>query len=103
MREWLLQIARRVCMDRYRRYREAHPLPEQLPAPECTLDPRLEQLHIAMSELPEDYREAISLYYLDGRSTEAVARTLGISEGAARQRVSRGRLLLHDRMTEEQR
>ena len=102
IREWLLQIARRVCIDRHRRQREAQPLPEQLPAPERTIDPRLEQLHVALTELPEDCREAISLYYLDGRSTAAVAEALGISEGAARQRLSRGRLLLHDRMTEEQ-
>ncbi len=65
-------------------------------------DPRLEQLHVALSKLPADYREAISLYYLDGQSTASVAQALGISEVAARQRLSRGRLLLHDRMTEEQ-
>jgi RNA polymerase sigma-70 factor, ECF subfamily len=101
-REWLLQIARRVCMDRYRRRRETQPLPEQLPAPDCTVDPRLEELHVALSRLPEDYREAISLYYLDGRSTVAVAQALGITEGAARQRLSRGRLMLHQSMTEDQ-
>jgi RNA polymerase sigma factor (sigma-70 family) len=102
LREWLLQIARRVCMDRHRRRREAQPLPEQLPAPEPTVDPRLEQLHVALSKLPEDYREAISLYYLDGRRTADVAEALGITEGAARQRLSRGRLMLHAWMTEEQ-
>lgn len=102
MREWILQIARRVCIDRHRRQRPVQSLPEELPAPLRQVDPRLEKLHVALSQLPADYREAISLYYLDGQSTAAVARALGISEGAARQRLSRGRLLLHDRMAEEQ-
>jgi RNA polymerase sigma-70 factor (ECF subfamily) len=102
MREWVLQIARHVCIDRYRRQRPVQPLPDELPAAERKVDPRLEQLHVALSKLPADYREAISLYYLDGQSTASVAQALGISEVAARQRLSRGRLLLHDRMTEEQ-
>ncbi|MCX6956564.1 MAG: sigma-70 family RNA polymerase sigma factor [Verrucomicrobia bacterium] len=51
-----------------------------------------------ISKLPEDYRETLVLYYAEGRSTAAVATALDISEDAVRQRLTRGRRLLQDRV-----
>jgi RNA polymerase sigma factor (sigma-70 family) len=95
-RAWLLQIARRVCADGYRRRQDAAAIPEHIAAAGRTIDPRLERLQAALSQLPEEYREPISLFYLVGRSTGDVAHMLGISEPAARQRLCRGRLMLYD-------
>ena len=102
IRPWLLQIARRVCIDRYRRTQTTVPLPDQLPATDRSVDPRLERLRVALSQLPDEYREPISLFYLDGSSSAAVAEALGISENAARQRLCRGRLMLHELMWENE-
>ena len=66
------------------------------------MDPRLERLRVALSQLPDEYREPISLFYLDGSSSAAVAEALGISENAARQRLCRGRLMLHELMWENE-
>jgi len=49
----------------------------------------------AIAALPDSQREAITLYYLDGRNCAGVAAALGISEPAVRQRLLRGRLMLH--------
>ncbi len=100
-RPWLLQIARRQCIDHRRRRRSTGLVPDDLPAPSEDRDPRLDRLHAALAQLPENYRETISLYYLDRRSCAGVAASLGISEAAVRQRLLRGRLMLHDLLTRD--
>lgn len=103
IRPWILQIARRICIDRHRRRPAACcPLPEHISAPDRPVDPRLERLHAALARLPEGYREPISLFYLASRSTAEVAEVLGISEGAVRQRLCRARVMLYDLLAGEE-
>jgi len=102
-RAWLMQIARRTCADRIRRRRPAAALPEEVPATPEAPAGRFEQLHAAIARLSEEQRDVITLYYLDGRSSESVAATLGISPSAVRQRLVRARLKLHELLTEEER
>ena len=101
VRAWLLQIARRTCIDRRRRRVITATLPDDYPAPSVSGSPAVERLHAAMSQLPHEYRETVSLYYLDGRNCAGVAEALGISEAAVRQRLVRGRLMLHDILVKE--
>lgn len=101
-RPWLLQIARRACTDYHRRPGPPVPLSDHhIEEPKDELDPRIERLQGVLSRLPDRYREAIALFYLDGRSCADVASCLGISEPAARQRVARGRLILRDLLRED--
>jgi RNA polymerase sigma-70 factor (ECF subfamily) len=103
VRPWLLQIARRTCADHHRQSKHAmQPIPEGLAASPESEPPPVARLHAAIQQLPPDYRETITLYYLDGRSCAAVAACLGIAEPAARQRLVRARLMLHDLLREEQ-
>ncbi|WP_202845606.1 RNA polymerase sigma factor [Luteimonas saliphila] len=44
-----------------------------------------------ISELPEDSREALLLYYREGQSSKQVAMLLGLSDAAVRKRLSRAR------------
>jgi RNA polymerase sigma factor (sigma-70 family) len=53
----------------------------------------------ALAKIPEAYREVLVLYYCEDRSIRDVARTLGISEAAVMQRLTRGRRYLADRVT----
>ncbi len=101
IRSWVLQIARRICINHYHRSRSMQRLPEDVPAQPASADPRIEHLQAAMARLPDDYRETLSIYYLDGRSCAAVAEALGISEGAVRVRLTRGRLMLHKLLKED--
>jgi RNA polymerase sigma-70 factor, ECF subfamily len=103
-RGWLLQITRRTCIDYLRRQTATLPIPEDLPAaPKDEVQDRIATLHRAISRLPEGLREPITLFYLNGHSSASVARTLGISETAARSRLARARLRLHVILTEDER
>lgn len=101
IRSWLLQIARRLCINHCSRRRHTVPLPEEVPAPAEVSDPQVGRLHHALAGLPVEYRKALCLYYLDGRSCAGVAEVLGISEGAVRVRLTRGRMMLHKLLREE--
>lgn len=101
-RAWLVQTARRMCVDYYRRQPPPKPLPEELSARTDPVDPRIESLHAALSQLSGDYREPITLYYLDGKNSQQVAAALGISESTVRQRLHRARLKLHEILTRDE-
>ncbi len=100
-RMWLLQIARRMCIDYYRNRSVAQPMPDDVPAQSGHSDEHIERLHEAISKLPDGYREPITLYYLNGHNCASVARTLGISEDAVRSRLVRARLRLHEILSED--
>lgn len=102
VRPWLLKIAKRMCIDFYRKRQPSYSLAEiDEPArPDYGIE-YIMRIHAAVSKLPEGYREAITLYYLDGRDCAGVADSLGISESAVRQRLVRARLMLHDLLLED--
>ncbi|MDB6059809.1 MAG: polymerase, sigma-24 subunit, subfamily, partial [Verrucomicrobiales bacterium] len=52
----------------------------------------------AIEHIPEPYREALVLFYREHQSVPHVAETLDLTEEAVRQRLSRGRKLLHQRV-----
>ena len=52
----------------------------------------------ALEAVPETYRETLVLYYREHRSVEHVACELELSEAAVKQRLSRGRKLLQEKM-----
>ena len=100
-RPWLLQIARRMCIDYHRKRPTAQAIPENLPASSGTGEEQTERLYEAISKLPDGYREPITLYYLDGRNCAGVAKTLGLSEDAVRSRLVRARFRLHEILSED--
>lgn len=102
-RPWLLQIARRVCVDHHRRRRPPQELAEEPAVVGGVADPDVERLHAALAELPQEYREPIALYYLENRCCREIAARLGISESAVRQRLCRARLRLHEILTRDER
>lgn len=91
VRPWLTRITVRCCYDRVRRLRRETPCedPEPLCAP---VGPReAGTLVDLIALLPDGQREAITLYYYEGYSTQEVARALGVPRPAACMRLSRGR------------
>jgi len=98
---WLLQIARRMCIDYHRKRPAAQRITDDVPVPSGSRDEHIERLYEAISKLPDGYREPITLYYLDGRNCAGVARTLGISEDAVRGRLVRARFMLHEILSED--
>ena len=101
VRPWLLKIAKRMCIDKYRKRRSSIPITEDVPArPGCDNE-QSARVHAAISKLPDGYRETITLYYLEGRDCAAVSRSLRISEVAVRRRLVRARLMLHELLVED--
>ena len=101
VRPWLLKIAKRMCIDNYRKRQSSIPITEDVPAQPGCDNGQSARVHTAISKLPDGYRETITLYYLEGRDCAAVARSLRISEVAVRRRLVRARLMLHELLVED--
>ncbi len=79
-----------------KREREADRLPA--PAPTEADGEWLVALDEELAALPEDFRAVIVLCALEGKTVAEAARVLGIPQGTAASRLSRGRALLGDRL-----
>ena len=100
---WIMQIARRACIDHHRRRRPMAALPPEVAAPPAGDGSiRADALHQAIHKLPRKYRDVIVLYYLAGHSSAAVAAYLGASPAGIRQRLVRARMMLHGLLREDQ-
>lgn len=93
-RTWLVRILLRECAT-LRKSREKHSHTEweealdhaaPLSAPETALD-----VHAALEALKREDRMILALYYFDDFSVREIARALGVSQSAAKQRLHRAR------------
>ncbi len=106
---WLRQITRNLARDHLRAHRHqpldgpnaelvmamaADPGPQ--PMQQVLADERESAAFELISSLPDDSREALLLFYREGQSSQQVAALLGISDAAARKRLSRARQLVRD-------
>ena len=114
LRPWLCGIARNLAKNYLRKSAKqkeyATQLAEQLqgerlgqssPQLEAAISEEEQQLvWSTLESIPENYREALVLFYREGESISAIAETLEITAGTAKQRLSRGRKLLRDSVSE---
>lgn len=106
---WLRQIARNLARDHLRKFRDqpldgpnaelalaiaADPGPQ--PMQQILEDERESAAADLISNLPEDSRETLLLFYREGQSSQQVATLLGITDAAVRKRLSRARQLIRD-------
>ncbi len=109
LRSWLCGITRFLVGKEYRRQgREPVHAAESLDAIEephsLEASPALQAmsreeetiLWRALERIPDTYREPLILFYREEKSIERVAAELELSEDAVKQRLSRGRKLLHE-------
>jgi RNA polymerase sigma factor (sigma-70 family) len=110
-KSWLFGIARNLINNSARRQSRnplagSHELDENLTSTVLTANPtenaitKEEQaiLWQALEHIPELYREPLVLFYREHQSIQRVAEALDLTEEATRQRLSRGRKLLHERV-----
>jgi len=106
LRAWVCAIARHRIQDSIRRsYREptykAQPLdalgaaPESLPSDQAASNDDAAIVWRALVQIPEIYREPLILFHRENQSVAQVAALLDLSEDAVKQRLVRGRKLLH--------
>jgi len=109
LRSWLCGIARFLVGKEFRRQgREPIHIAEPLDAiqepPSTEASPSMQAvsreeeaiLWRALQRIPDAYREPLILFYREEKSIERVASELELSEDAVKQRLSRGRKLLHE-------
>ena len=111
LRAWLCGIARNRISNCLRREgrRPLHaaesleavaesPSAEPLPSDQAISKEEAAILWHSIEHVPDLYREPLVLFYREGESVERVAGSLELSEDAVRQRLSRGRKLLHEQV-----
>ena len=105
-RAWVIRVAANACRNLLRN-RGAHPTvgldavpePAMAQAPgENELRLRDERVLAAVMALPLPQREAVYLHYYEGYPTREVARIVGATDDAVRQRLSRARAILRDNL-----
>ncbi len=111
LKSWLCGILR-FKLSHYRRKEARQPIrnAEELDEAACEESQAKPTEEVTMKEeeqallwdtlekVPETYREPLVLYYREHRSIEHVASELDLSEDAVKQRLSRGRKMLQERM-----
>jgi RNA polymerase sigma factor (sigma-70 family) len=109
LRAWLCGIARNLINNSLRKHgrepshraepleeiSESHSLEPQ-PVEQTISNEEAAILWRSLKRIPEIYREPLVLFYREHQSIEAVAQNLELSEDAVKQRLSRGRKLLHE-------
>jgi len=103
---WLASIARNAARDALRRRRPEHGMGDEEPAASeraPSVDSRDEAARIlaCMRELPEAYRESLSLRLVEGMGGPEIAVRLGLTPGSVRVNLCRGMKLLRARLAEE--
>ena len=95
---YLYAVARNLCVDQYRQPRPG-PLPEDLPAPDGSLD-RL-ALRQALEALTEEEQELIVMRYVNHEPVSVIAGVLGVSRFAVYRRTSAVLKKLRDMLKED--
>ncbi len=111
LRAWLYGIARRVAANALRRQQREPvqravplevanetPTPEAMPVERAITHEEEAILWRSLEQIPETYREPLILFYREDQSVQRVAESLELSPEAVRQRLSRGRKLLEERV-----
>ncbi|WBC12540.1 RNA polymerase sigma factor [Micromonospora sp. WMMA1998] len=93
---WLRRVAINVARSRHRRRRMLDRLLRRTWSPPTVADSAPEHLALlaALRRLPRGQRHALALHYFVDLPVEEVARTLGVSVGTVKSRLSRGRQAL---------
>lgn len=88
---WITRIARNLCLDALRT-RKHQDSPPPVRDGQDQGDPEaLRRLETALKRLNTDYRVPLLLFYFDGRTTQNIAETLGITQANVQTRLSRAR------------
>jgi RNA polymerase sigma-70 factor (ECF subfamily) len=87
---WIVRIARNLCID-VLRVRKRRGIPSGRPDIHAGDPDEYRRLEQALSGLGEEYRVPLLLFYFDGRSTQSIAETLGVTQANVQTRLSRAR------------
>lgn len=90
---WLIRVATNICRDMIR-FRIRHPKISIDELGSGLMAPKQEKTLKELLELPVKQKMVIYLHYVEGYQIKEIADILGITEGAVKMRLQRGRELL---------
>jgi len=103
---WLFALTLNHCRSRLRRFRP--PMVDIAEVPDIAVPTDGERelddaqragiVRRAVADLPEIYRDAVALFYLQGESLEGAASSLQVPEGTLKARLHRARAMLRGRL-----
>ena len=96
-KRWLYRVALNQCRDELRRKRRTE-VPLEEAALLAALPEKERELVAQVAALPEKLRTVIHLHYYEGYTVEELAALLGVSAGAVKMRLLRGREALRREM-----
>ena len=100
-KRWLIRVTVNLCKDRLRSawYRQNVPL-EQAALTAAAAEENREILELVL-RLPAAYKAVVHLHYYEGYTVAEIAKILGLTQGAVKMRLQRGRAYLRMEMEEE--
>jgi RNA polymerase sigma-70 factor, ECF subfamily len=96
---WITQIAKHMCLDLLRKRKLNNMALKQMAENDLKDESDYDQdkcssLQSVLTQLTEEYRLPLMLYYFDGQSTKKIAESLEITVATAQTRLSRARKML---------
>ena len=102
LERWMMAVARNASLDVLRKEGRETELEAQAWEPAVPADQgEFEALVALIRSMPEDYRRVLELRFLAEWSLADIARELGLTEGAVKSRIFRGRKVLIDTLRKE--
>ncbi len=102
LERWLTVVVKNTALDTLRKEGREEELETQVWEPAVPPDVgEFEALTALIRSMPEDYRRVLELRFLAEWSLQDIAGELGLTEGAVKSRVFRGRKLLIDALRRE--
>ena len=102
LERWLLAVLRNTAVDALRRDSRETELEPQFQEPAVPPDQgEFEALVALIRAMPEEYRRVLELRFVAEYSLADIAGELGLTEGAVKSRIFRGRKLLIDTLRKE--
>lgn len=101
---WLFAIATNLYRSEIRRIPPNSVSLEDIAEPRASDEAGVEDedrdraVHRAVLRLPPKYRECLIVFYFHGKDVATAARSLGVSEGTLKARLSRGRDMLRNKL-----
>ncbi len=98
-KRWLIRVTVNLCKDRLRGFwrRRVVPFEGQI----IVQDEEKQEIWEQVLAMPETYKAVMHLYYYEGYAVQEIAKILGLSTGAVKTRLHRGRKALRMEMEEE--
>nr|WP_326164973.1 RNA polymerase sigma factor [uncultured Oscillibacter sp.] len=102
LERWLMAVVKTTALDMLRKDRHEQALEPGVWEPAVPPDlGEFEALVSLIRALPEDYRQVLELRFLAEWSLAGIAGALGLTEGAVKSRIFRGRKLLIEALRKE--